>query len=768
MTTKMKRTRLFAPLIGTLLAGCLQAKPLAGDVKMNAFIDGLMNRMTLEEKIGQLNLLSVGFTATGPQLNQDVESQIKHGLAGGVFNVYRPAAVRKLQSLAVHQTRLGIPLLFGFDVIHGYKTIFPVPLALSCTWSPAAIERSARVAADEATADGVNWTFSSMVDLCRDPRWGRIVEGAGEDPYLGARIASAMVRGYQGEDLSRSNALLACVKHFALYGAVEAGRDYNTVDMSRHRMYQYYLPPYRAAVEAGAGSVMTSFNDINGLPATGDHWLVTDVLRKQWGFQGFVVSDYEAISEMTAWGMGDLSKDAELALRAGVDMDMVSEAYLKCLPELVSRGEIPVSLVNQACRRILEAKYKLGLFSDPYRGCTEERARAEILTPQNRRVARELAEQSCVLLKNDGPLLPLKKSGIIALVGPLAEDQSNLLGSWRAGGDWRLAVSVAAGISNVAGATVSVLHAQGANLIDDPALRATLRAFGEYLPVDRRSPQETLKQAVAVAKRADVVVAVLGESAGMSGEAASRSRLGLPQGQENLLRALVKTGKPVVLVLMNGRPLTLTWEAAHCGAILETWFGGTEAGNAIADVLFGDYNPSGKLTATFPRDVGQIPIYYNHQNTGRPYRNDPGFKYVSRYLDVSNDPLYPFGYGLSYTTFAFGGVQLSRTNLTADETLLASVGVTNTGQRAGSETVQLYLSQPEAGMARGVEDLRGFQKVYLQPGETKTVTFRITPDDLKFYNENLQYDWEPGEFIIRIGDNSSQVKSASVRWQKRI
>ncbi|MDE3068396.1 MAG: glycoside hydrolase family 3 C-terminal domain-containing protein, partial [Verrucomicrobiota bacterium] len=460
--------------------------------------------------------------------------------------------------------------------------------------------------------------------------------------------------------------------------------------------------------------------------------------------------------------------DAELALKAGVDMDMQSETYVKYLPRLVASGKIPESLINQACRRVLEAKYRLGLFSDPYRGCTEARARAEILTPQNLQTARELAEQSCVLLKNDGQILPLRKSGTIALVGPLADDQSNLLGSWRAAGDWRQAISVAAGISNLAGSAVTILHAKGANLVDDPALRSTLRAFGEYLPVDRRSPQEMLTQAVAVAKRANVVVAVLGESSGMSGEAASRSRLGLPRCQETLLRALVKTDKPVVLVLMNGRPLTLAWEAAHCGAILETWFGGTEAGNAIADVLFGDYNPSGKLTAAFPRDVGQIPIYYNHQNTGRPYRNDPGFKYVSRYLDVSNDPLYPFGYGLSYTTFAYGDIQLSRTNLTGDETLLASMAVTNTGQRAGEETVQLYLSQPEAGMARGVEDLRGFQKVHLQPGETKTVTFRITPDDLKFYNENLQYDWEPGEFIIRIGGNSTQVKSASVRWQKRI
>ncbi|MGH7994395.1 MAG: glycoside hydrolase family 3 C-terminal domain-containing protein, partial [Limisphaerales bacterium] len=513
--------------------------------------------------------------------------------------------------------------------------------------------------------------------------------------------------------------------------------------------------------------VMTSFNEINGVPATADRWLLTDVLRKQWGFQGFIVTDYAAISEMTEHGVGDLREDAKLAMTAGVDMDMVSETYLNYLPELVAHGEIPESVINQACRRILEAKYELGLFTDPYRGCTEERARAEILTPENRKVARQLAEQSFVLLKNAGQILPLKKSGVIALIGPLADDQSNVLGCWRAAGDWRMAVSVEAGISNVAGSTVTILHAKGADLIDDPALLATLRAFGESLTVDSRTPQAMIKEAVAVAARADVVVAVLGESSGMSGEAASRSHLGLPECQESLLRALVKTGKPLVLVLMNGRPLMLNWEAEHCGAILETWFGGTEAGNAIADVLFGDYNPSGKLTATFPRDVGQIPIYYNHKNTGRPYAGDPNYRYVSRYLDVSNEPLYPFGYGLSYTTFSYGNIELSQTNLTGDETLLASVDVTNTGNRAGEETVQFYLSQPAASVTRSVEDLRGFKKVRLQPGETRKVTFRITPEDLKFYNSQLDYDWEPGEFIIRIGGSSTQLKSASMHWNRQ-
>lgn len=754
-------------LIGVMISGRLYAQPPVTDPKMNAFIGDLMSRMTLEEKIGQLNLLSVGSDVTGPQLSRDVEPKIRQGRVGGILNTDTPEAVRKLQSLAVKESRLGIPLLFGSDVIHGHKTVFPIPLGLSCTWNLDAIERSARIAAAEASADGLNWTFSPMVDIARDPRWGRIAEGAGEDPYLGAQIARAMVRGYQGGDLSRSNALMACVKHFALYGAAQAGRDYNTVDMSRLQMYEYYLPPYRAAVEAGAGSVMCSFNEIDAVPAAANRWLLTDLLRTQWGFQGFIVTDYMAINEMSDHGMGDLRKDAELAMKAGVDMDMVGEAFLKYLPELAAHGEISESMINQACRRILEAKYKLGLFANPYHGCTEERARREILTPENRKAAREIAEQSFVLLENNRQILPLRKSGVIALVGPLADDQQNLLGCCRAAGNWRQAVSVWTGISNVAGSAVTILHAKGANLVDDPALRETLKAFGAEIPVDGRSPREMVAEAVAVSARADVVVAVLGESFGMSGEAASRSDIGLPESQKELLQALVATGKPVVLVLMNGRPLTLTWEAEHCDAILETWFGGTETGNAVADVLFGDYNPSGKLTATFPRTVGQIPIYYNHKNTGRPYRGDPAKKYVSRYLDVPNDPLYAFGYGLSYTTFSYGDVKLSKTALADEETLAASVSLTNTGERAGEETVQLYLSQPVASVTRSVEDLRGFQKVRLQPGETREVTFRITPEDLKFYNGKLEYDWEPGEFIIRIGGDSTSVKSATVRWSKK-
>ena len=762
----MNRTKLILPFTALLIAGCLRAQPLRTDPKMDAFVGELMGRMTLEEKIGQLNLLSVGFDVTGPQMSRNAESEIRHGLAGGVFNTYTPVAVRKLQALAVGKGPQHIPLLFGYDVIHGHKTIFPIPLGLACTWDPDLIERSARIAAEEATADGLDWTYSPMVDIARDPRWGRIAEGAGEDPWLGSQIARAMVRGYQGDDLSRSNAMMACVKHFALYGAAEAGRDYNTADMSRIKMYEYYLPPYRAAVEAGAGSVMTSFNEIDGVPATGNRWLLTGLLREQWGFAGFVVTDYTAVTEMSEHGMGGMEEDAALALKAGVDMDMVSEAYLKFLKKLVADGKVQESLINQACRRVLEAKYRLGLFADPYRGCTEERARTEILTPENRKAAREIAGQSFVLLKNDRQTLPLKKAGTIALVGPLADDQKDLLGCWHAAGDWQEVVSVAAGISNVAGPAVTILRAKGANITDDTNLLATLKAFGAEVASDARTPQEMIGEAVAAAKQADVVVAVLGESSAMSGEAASRSDIGLPDSQEQLLSALVETGKPVVLVLMNGRPLTLGWESAHCSAILGTWFGGTEAGNAIADALFGDCNPSGKLTATFPRNVGQIPIYYNHKNTGRPYHGDPRQKYVSRYLDVPNDPLYPFGFGLSYTTFSYGDVKLDKTALEGDETLAASVRLKNTGQYAGTETVQLYISNPVAGVTQSVEDLRGFQKVHLQPGETREVTFRITPEDLKFYDSDLRYDWAPGQFTVHIGGNSSDVKSATARWTR--
>lgn len=763
-------TRLKSGLLAMTLL-CMAISPGARgatqDSKMNAFVSRLLARMTVDEKIGQLNLPSGGFDVTGPVVSSNVEANVRQGAAGGVFNLYRPSRVRRLQDIALNESRMRIPLLFGYDVIHGHKTIFPIPLALSCTWNPALIEQSARIAATEASADGLTWTFSPMVDIARDPRWGRIAEGAGEDPYLGSAIAQAMVRGYQGDDLSRSNAVLACVKHFALYGAAQAGRDYNPADMSRLTMFQYYLPPYHAAVDAGAGSVMCSFNEIDGIPATGNRWLLTDLLRKQWGFKGFVVTDYTAIKEMTEHGMGDLERDAQLAINAGSDMDMVSEAYLRCLGQLVAENAVKAATVEAACRRILEAKYKLGLFTDPYHGATEERARAEILTPENRKFAREIAARSFVLLKNARETLPLKRSGTIALIGPLTDSQRDMLGSWSAAGDWKQAVNVLDGIKKAAGPGVKILEARGANLLDDSELLETLNASGASIVTDKRSSEEMIDEAVATAKKADVVVATVGESFAMSGEAASRSDIGLPECQQELLKALAKTGKPLVLVLMNGRPLTLDWEELHCSAILDVWFPGIEGGNAVADVLFGDYNPSGRLTTTFPRNVGQIPLYYNHKNTGRPYRGDPHVKYVSRYIDVPNTPLFSFGFGLSYTTFSYSPVKLSEVSLTGNATLTATIDVTNTGNREGEETVQMYITQPVASVTRSVEDLRGFQKIHLEPGQTREVSFKITPEDLKFYNSDLVYDWESGEFIIRIGHDSTQLNSAAVNWSKK-
>jgi beta-glucosidase len=753
-------------LLGTLFTGAPGAQAATTDRKMDAFIGNLLRKMTFEEKVGQLNLPSTGFDVTGPVASKNVVADVREGKAGGVFNLYTPQRVRELQDVAVRESRRHIPLLFGYDVIHGHKTIFPMPLALACTWNPELIERSARIAATEASADGITWVFSPMVDLARDPRWGRIAEGAGEDPFLGSLIAAAMIRGYQGTDLARSNSVLACVKHFALYGAAEAGRDYNTADMGRLSMFQYYLPPYKAAVDAGVGSVMASFNEVEGVPATGNHWLLTDLLRKQWGFKGFVVSDYTAIQEMTLHGMGTVQYDAELALKAGVDMDMVSEAYLKYADKLVAENGVTKKMIESACKRVLEAKYKLGLFTDPYHGCSEKRAQAEILTPEHRKFAREIAARSFVLLKNDHDILPLKPSGTIALIGPLTDSRRDLLGSWSAAGDWKQAVNVLDGIKQSAGPAVTILEARGANLVDESLLLTNLNSAGANIILDQRSPKELIAEAVDVAGKADVVVATLGESYAMSGEAASRSDLGLPECQQTLLRSLEKTGKPIVLVLMNGRPLTLSWEADHCSAILETWFGGLEAGNAIADVLFGDYNPSGRLTTSFPRDVGQVPIYYNHKNTGRPWDEKSSVKYVSRYLDVPNSPLFPFGFGLSYTSFTYGPVRLSQNSLTGNATLVAAVEVSNTGHRAGEETVQMYITDPVASVTRSVKDLKGFRKVYLQPGEARQVTFTITTDDLKFYNAVGVYDWEPGEFMIRIGPDSARVESATVTWTK--
>ncbi|OCX51944.1 hypothetical protein BEL04_18260 [Mucilaginibacter sp. PPCGB 2223] len=727
--------------------------------KMNAYIKALMAKMTLDEKIGQLNLPSIGFDITGPILSQGVEGKIEKGLVGGVFNTYTPEAVRKLQDIAVKKSRLKIPLLFGYDVIHGHRTIFPIPLGLSASWDIPLIEKTARTAANEATADGLNWVFSPMVDIARDPRWGRVSEGAGEDTWLGSQIAAAMVHGYQGTDLNKNNTVLACVKHFALYGAIEAGRDYNMVDMSERKMFEVYLPPYKAAFDAGAGSAMSSFNEINGVPASGNKWLLTDLLRKQWGFKGMVATDYTAIMELMKHGVGDEPQVAALALKAGVDMDMVSEIYLAQLKKLVQSKKIDVFYVDQACRRVLEAKYKLDLFTDPYNRITNTRS-AEMMSADKMALAQSAAQKSMVLLKNQQGVLPLKSNAKIAFIGPLVKDQRNLIGNWSGAGDWKQAISFWDAVQPQY-PNNKFSYAKGCNLLDDTAMITKLNLNGADIVPDVKSPAKLIDEAVSVAKDADVVVAFLGESFMMTGEASSRSDISLPENQKTLLKALKATGKPVVLVLMNGRPLTLSWENENLDAILETWYAGTRAGNAIADVLFGKYNPSGKLTMTFPRNVGQIPIYYNAKNTGRPF--DEKEKYTSKYLDVANTPLYPFGYGLSYSAFSYSPISLNKTNIAITDKLQATITITNIGNYAGEETAQLYTRQMIGSVTRPVKELKGFQKVFLKPGESKTITFTLTANDLKFYDINMKYTNEPGQYKIFIGTNSQDVMEADFK-----
>ena len=738
-----------------------------GDAKMKPFIDALMKKMTLEEKLGQLNLPGAGDIVTGQAGNSDIAKKIEEGKVGGLFNIKSVAKIKEVQKVAIEKSRLKIPLLFGMDVIHGYQTVFPIPLGLSCNWDMQAIEQSARIAATEASADGICWTFSPMVDISRDPRWGRISEGNGEDAYLGSQIAKAMVKGYQGNDLTKNNTIMSCVKHYALYGAAEAGRDYNTTDMSRVSMFNEYLPPYKAAVDAGVGSVMASFNEIDGVPATANKWLLTDVLRKQWGFKGFIVTDYTGINEMEAHGIGDLQTVSARALMAGIDMDMVGEGILSTTKKSLQEGKVTLQQIDNACRRILEAKYKLGLFEDPYKYCDEKRAATEIFTDANRKVARKIAAESFVLFKNQGNILPLKKSGTIALIGPLADATENMTGTWSVAADFSKSVPVIAGLKEAVGSNAKILYAKGSNLSEDAAFEERATMFGKTLHRDARPAAEILQEALAVANQSDVIVAALGESAEMSGESSSRSNIEIPDTQKDLLKALLKTGKPVVLVLFTGRPLALKWENDNVPAILNVWFGGSEAGSAIADVLFGDVNPSGKLSTTFPQNVGQVPLYYNHKNTGRPLPDGKWFqKFRSNYLDVSNDPLYPFGYGLSYTTFTYGDVKVSSNTLKGNQTLNASVTVTNSGDKEGKEVVQLYIHDVVGSSTRPVKELKGFQKIELKAGETKTVTFKITPEDLKFYNYDLKYDWEAGDFEIMIGGNSRDVKSVKVNWAK--
>lgn len=739
-------------LVASLLLAALSVK--AQNTKQ-AFVSNLIKRMTLEEKIGQLNLLTSDMDVTGPFMKPGYKKDIEAGLCGSIFNAYTPQYTRQLQEMAM-KTRLKIPLLFGYDVIHGHKTIFPIPLGEACTWDMALLEQSARIAAQEASADGLQWTYSPMVDIARDPRWGRVAEGVGEDTWYGTQVAKAKVKGYQGSDLSANNTILACVKHFALYGAIEAGRDYNTVDMSRRQMYQYYLPPYKAAIDAGVATVMTSFNEIDGTPATANKWLLTDLLRREWGFKGFVVTDYTAINEMIAHGNVKDEYDAGgAALRAGVDMDMQGGVFAGQLQKLLKDGKVTQKEIDSAVYRILAAKYDLGLFQDPFKYCDTARAAKEIMSAENLAVAQKIAERSIVLLKNENQLLPLKKDAKIALIGPLANSQRDMIGNWSAAGDYTKAVTILEALKQ---RSANVQYLPGAYYTADTTLfkRATQKARLEA--TDTANSQQMQAAAVELAKQSDIVVMALGESQGMTGEAASRSNISIPENQQQLLKAVYATGKPVVLVLMNGRPLTLEWEDAHIPAILETWFLGTKAGNAIASVLFGDYNPAGKLTMSFPRNIGQIPIYYNHKNTGRPL--NPNNKYSSKYLDTENEPLYPFGYGLSYTKFTYGAVKLSKQQITASDKLQVSVPVTNSGNYDGEEVVQLYIRDMVGSVTRPVKELKAYKKIFLAKGETRTVTFDIAVEDLKFYDKDMRWKAEPGDFTVFVGTNSRDVQSA--------
>lgn len=760
MTKYMHRKLTFISMLFIVLAGCSGPKS-----EMDRFIDDLMSEMTVEEKIGQLNLPVTGDIVTGQAKSSNVSERIRKGEVGGLFNLKGVEAIRDVQRIAVEESRLGIPLLFGMDVIHGYETVFPIPLGLSCSWDMEAVEESARIAAVEASADGISWTFSPMVDVSRDPRWGRISEGSGEDTFLGSQIAAAMVRGYQGPDkatqLTRNDQIMACVKHFALYGAPEAGRDYNTVDMSHIRMYNEYFPPYKAALDAGAGSVMASFNEVDGIPATGSHWLMTEVLRNQWGFDGFVVTDYTGIMEMTAHGIGDFESVSLQALKAGIDMDMVSEGFVTNIKAGLDKGLVSMKDLDQACRRILEAKYRLGLFEDPYKYCDVERAKAQVYCDEHRAVARRIASESFVLLKNEG-VLPLKKKGTIALIGPLADTRSNMPGTWSVAARLDVPKTFREGLEEAVAGKANVLYAKGSNLVSDYDYEMRATTFGRELGRDSRSDAQLLNEALAVARRSDVIVAAIGESSEMSGESSSRSEISIPDVQQKLLKALVATGKPVVLVLFNGRPLTLNWEAENVPAILDVWFGGTESADAICDVLFGDVNPSGKLTSTFPKNVGQIPLYYASKNTGRPLLEGRWFeKFRSNYLDVDNDPLYPFGYGLSYTTFEYGPVTLSTSEVASGKSVTAQVTVKNTGDVAGKEVVQMYLQDVVGTTTRPVRELKGFEKISLEPGEAKTVTFEIGEELMGHYNSDLEFVAEPGEFVVYVGPDSRTKNSAS-------
>ena len=717
---------------------------VAQNQKMNDFIDQLMAKMTVEEKLGQMNLLPGTSATTGELKNSPLMTLVAQGKLGTILNQKGVEGIRALQDAAVKQSRLGIPLLVGMDVIHGYETIFPIPLGMSCSWDLKAIEEAARIAAKEATADGICWTYSPMVDIALDARWGRIAEGNGEDPYLGSRIAEALVRGYQG-NYGPEN-MMACVKHYALYGGAEAGRDYNTVDMSHIRMYNQFFPPYEAAAKAGAGSVMTSFNIVDYTPATANRWLIDDVLRQQWGWDGFVVTDYGAIGEITQHGLGDLSRASVLALKAGTDMDMCSEGFIKTLEQSLKDGQVTMAEIDQACRRVLEAKYKLGLFDDPYRFLDVKRRDRDIYTPEHRKAARDLAAETFVLLKNEGGLLPLKKQGKIALIGPMGDNRANMTGTWAPTAVNEKYTTLKEAMEKALAGKATLSYAQGCNFTSDSTLQ---KDGGFYRATPFKDGEQLKREAIEKAKEADVIICAMGESAEMSGESSSRATLEIFDVQRELLEALLELGKPLVVLNFAGRPTVMTWEQAHVPAILQVWFGGSEAGDAICDVVFGDKVPSGKLTTSMPQATGQEPLYYNYLPTGRPVGEDrQSFsKFGSNYFDVRNDPLYPFGYGLSYTTFDYSDVSLDGRT--------ASVIVKNTGDYDADEVVELYIHDVVASITRPVKELKGFERIHLKKGESKVVKFEITDDLLKFYDRDLNYVLEPGDFEIMIGPDSS-------------
>ncbi|AWI26735.1 beta-glucosidase BglX [Flavobacterium pallidum] len=702
------------------------------------FVADLMSKMTVDEKIYQLVQFTSDGTVTGPKSGDNYITRIQQGKVGSVLNATGAANNRMIQKIAVENSRLKIPLLFGHDVIHGYKTIFPINLGMASSFDPSAVEKAARIAAIEASAGGIQWTFAPMVDIARDPRWGRVSEGSGEDVFLGSKLAVANVRGFQGDDLSKNNTILACAKHFAAYGAAEAGRDYNTTDMSERVLRDTYLPPFQAAVDAGVKTFMASFNEISGVPSTANKHLLRDVLKGEWKFDGMVVSDYTGVNEMIAHGFAKDDQDAaQLALNAGMDMDMVGATFMNTLKKSYDEGKVSIEVINDACKRVLDVKYDLGLFEDPYRYFDEKREKENTYKPEFLDAALDVAKKSLVLLKNKNNVLPLKKDQKIAFVGPLVSDEFNIIGSWAALGerDGR-AVSVKEGVMNVLGNSGKVTFDNGVEITG--------------------TKRDMMQAALNNAKNADVIVAVMGERENQTGEAGSQTNIDLPGLQKEFLAELKKLGKPVVLVLMNGRPLTLSWEDENMDAILETWWSGTRGGDAIAQTLFGDNNPNGKLPISFPRNVGQVPIYYNHKNTGRPYLglSDPEQKYKSRYTDVDNSPLYAFGYGLSYTKFDYSNMKLSSEKIGFGQKVKISVDVKNTGNYDGDEVVQLYVKDVVGSVTRPVRELKGFEKISLKKGEMKTVTFEISSDDLKFYNINMQNTAEAGDFEVFVGGNS--------------